>query len=65
MEKSPDSNLVAESQAVTDVSLIMTGTTPSNEEYYPTIVISTLMGLLKDTSLAQYHSAVVDAVMNI
>ncbi|OCK80049.1 hypothetical protein K432DRAFT_405035 [Lepidopterella palustris CBS 459.81] len=65
MEQSPDSNLVAESQAITDVSLIMTGTTPSNEEYYPTIVISTLMGLLKDTSLAQYHSAVIDAVMNI
>ncbi|KAF2204804.1 hypothetical protein GQ43DRAFT_387121 [Delitschia confertaspora ATCC 74209] len=65
MEQSPDTNLVAESQAVTDVSLIMQGIAPSNEEYYPTIVISTLMGLLKDNSLAQYHSAVVDAVMNI
>ncbi|KAF2500193.1 ARM repeat-containing protein [Lophium mytilinum] len=65
MEQSPENALVAESQAITDVSLIMTGTTPSNEEYYPTIVISTLIGLLKDTSLSQYHSAVVDAVMNI
>jgi FKBP12-rapamycin complex-associated protein len=65
MEQSPDKHLVAESQAVTDVSLIMQGIAPSNEEYYPTIVISTLMGLLKDHSLAQYHSAVVDAVMNI
>ncbi|KAF2473283.1 uncharacterized protein BDR25DRAFT_257609 [Lindgomyces ingoldianus] len=65
MEQSPDKHLVAESQAVTDVSLIMQGVTPSNEEYYPTIVISTLMGLLKDTSLVQFHSAVVDAVMNI
>ncbi|KAF2267940.1 ARM repeat-containing protein [Lojkania enalia] len=65
MEQSPDKHLIAESQAVTDVSLIMQGITPSNEEYYPTIVISTLMGLLKDTSLAQFHSSVVDAVMNI
>ncbi len=65
VEKSPESNLVAEAQAVTDVSLIMSGITPSNDEYYPTVVINTLMGLLKDTSLVQYHSSVVDAVMNI
>ncbi|KAF2871907.1 armadillo-type protein [Massariosphaeria phaeospora] len=65
MEQSPDKHLIMESQAVTDVSLIMQGITPSNEDYYPTIVINTLMGLLKDTSLIQYHSAVVDAVMNI
>ncbi|KAF2000099.1 ARM repeat-containing protein [Amniculicola lignicola CBS 123094] len=65
MELSPEKHLDAESQIVTDVSLIMQGITPSNEEYYPTIVISTLMGLLKDTSLVQFHSAVVDAVMNI
>ncbi|KAF4546613.1 Phosphatidylinositol 3-kinase tor2 protein [Lasiodiplodia theobromae] len=65
VEKSPEHNLQAEAQAVTDVSLIMSGITPSNEEFYPTVVINTLMGLLKDTSLAQYHSAVVDAVMNI
>ncbi|KAJ9649752.1 phosphatidylinositol kinase- protein kinase tor1 [Coniosporium tulheliwenetii] len=65
VEKSPESNLVAEAQAITDVSLIMSGITPSNDEYYPTVVINTLMGLLKDTSLVQYHSSVVDAVMNI
>jgi FKBP12-rapamycin complex-associated protein len=65
IEQSPDKHLIAESQAVTDVSLIMQGITPSNEEYYPTIVISTLMSLLKDTSLVQFHSAIVDAVMNI
>ncbi|KAJ4349705.1 phosphatidylinositol kinase- protein kinase tor1 [Didymosphaeria variabile] len=65
MEQSPDKHLILEAQAVTDVSLIMQGITPSNEEYYPTIVINTLMGLLKDTSLSQFHSSVVDAVMNI
>ena len=65
VEQSPENNLIAEAQAVTDVSLIMNGVTPSNEEYYPTIVINTLMNLLKDSSLTQYHSQVIDAVMNI
>ncbi|KAF2738156.1 hypothetical protein EJ04DRAFT_574120 [Polyplosphaeria fusca] len=65
VEQSPDKDLIAEAQVVTDVSLIMQGVTPSNEEYYPTIVISTLMALLKDNSLLQFHSSVVDAVMNI
>jgi FKBP12-rapamycin complex-associated protein len=64
-EKSPDSNAAAEAQAVTDVSLIISGITPASDEYYPTVVINTLMGLLKDTSLTQYHSQVIDAVMNI
>ncbi|KAF1987263.1 phosphatidylinositol 3-kinase tor2 [Aulographum hederae CBS 113979] len=64
-EQSPESNLVAEANTMTDVSLIMNGTTPSNEDYYPTVVINTLMGLLKDNSLAQYHSNVIEAVMNI
>ncbi|KAI9656704.1 MAG: phosphatidylinositol kinase- protein kinase tor1 [Trizodia sp. TS-e1964] len=65
IEKTPESNLKAESQAVTDVSLIMNGLTPSNDEYYPTIVINTLINVLKDSSLATYHSAVIDAIMSI
>ena len=64
-EQSPESNLVAEAQTVTDVTLIMNGITPSNDEYYPTVVVNTLMGMLKETSLVQHHSAVVDAIMNI
>lgn len=65
VEQSPENNLAAEATAVTDVSLIMTGLTPSNDDYYPTVVITTLMNLLKDTSLMQYHQNVIDAVMNI
>ncbi|KAL2355347.1 TOR1 phosphatidylinositol 3-kinase [Cryomyces antarcticus] len=65
MEQSPESHLVVEAQQFTDVSLIMNGLTPSNDEYYPTIVISTLMGVLKESTLSQHHSAVIDAVMNI
>ncbi|KAI9833190.1 MAG: hypothetical protein M1819_003813 [Sarea resinae] len=65
IEQSPENHLAVEAQAVTDVSLIMNGLTPSNEEYYPTVVINTLMAVLRDSSLSQYHSAVIDAIMNI
>ncbi|KAI9820202.1 MAG: phosphatidylinositol kinase- protein kinase tor1 [Pycnora praestabilis] len=65
MEKSPESHLAAEAHAITDVSLIMNGMPPSSEEYYPTVVINTLLNLLKDSSLSQYHSGVIDAVMII
>jgi serine/threonine-protein kinase mTOR len=65
LEKSPESNLVDQALAVTDVSLIMGGLTPSNDEYYPTVVINSLMAMLKDPSLANHHSQVIDAVMNI
>ncbi|KAF3938362.1 hypothetical protein ABW19_dt0205056 [Dactylella cylindrospora] len=43
----------------------MTGLTPSNDEYYPTVVINSLMNMLKDQSLSTQHSAVIDAIMNI
>jgi len=43
----------------------MTGLTPSNEEYYSTMVINSLMNMLKDPSLGQHHSSVIDAIMNI
>ncbi|KAF2487814.1 TOR1 phosphatidylinositol 3-kinase [Neohortaea acidophila] len=65
IEDSPESNLRAEAEAESDVTLIMKGITPSNEDYYPTVVINTLIHMLKDDALKQYHSAVVEAVMNI
>jgi len=65
MEQSPESNLIQESQQVNDVTLIMRGITPSHEDYYPTVVINTLMGMLKEPTLAQFHYAVVEAVMAI
>ncbi|KAL9017036.1 MAG: hypothetical protein Q9185_005638 [Variospora sp. 1 TL-2023] len=64
MEASPEVRLRNESQAVSDVALIMQGLTPNNEEYYPTVVFNTLLqNVLKDASLAQYHSAVIDAIV--
>ncbi|KAG8626630.1 hypothetical protein KVT40_005575 [Elsinoe batatas] len=65
MEQSPEKNLIAEAQNVTDVTLIMNGMTPSNDDYYPTIVIQTLVGMLKEPALAQYHTSTVDALMSI
>ncbi|KXT09741.1 hypothetical protein AC579_9320 [Pseudocercospora musae] len=65
VEESPESNLKADSGAESDVTLIMKGITPSTEDYYPTVVITTLMLMLKEDTLKQYHSGVVEAVMNI
>ncbi|PGH33947.1 FKBP12-rapamycin complex-associated protein [[Emmonsia] crescens] len=65
-ESSPDIHHVNEVQTVSDVSLIMQGLTPSNDEYYPTVVINTLLqNILNESSLAQYHSAVIDAIVTI
>ncbi|KAH3683007.1 hypothetical protein WICPIJ_006011 [Wickerhamomyces pijperi] len=49
----------------TDVSLLMQGIGPSAEEYYPTVVISTLMKILKDPSLAAYHSSCIQTIVLI
>ncbi|ODV94288.1 hypothetical protein PACTADRAFT_4233 [Pachysolen tannophilus NRRL Y-2460] len=48
-----------------DVALLMQGMSPSNEEYYPTVVVHTLMKMLKDTSLGAHHTAVIQAIMYI
>lgn len=65
-ETAPDIHHINEVQTVSDVALIMQGLTPSNEEYYPTVVINTLLqNILRENSLAQYHSAVIDAIVTI
>ena len=66
MQASPDTRLQSEAQPVSDVALLMSGLTPDHEDYYPTVVMNTLMQtVLKDTSLAQYHSAVIEAIVTI
>ncbi|KAK2747845.1 phosphatidylinositol kinase- protein kinase tor1 [Onygenales sp. PD_40] len=65
-ESTPDVHYINEVQTVSDVSLIMQGLTPSNDEYYPTVVINTLLqNILSESSLSQYHSAVIDAIVTI
>ena len=64
-ENTPDTS-DTEPQYTSDVALIMNGMNPSNEEYYPTVVMNVLMhNVLRDNSLSQYHAAVVEAIVNI
>ncbi|TVY35909.1 Serine/threonine-protein kinase [Lachnellula subtilissima] len=64
-ERSPEMQLRLESNQTTDISLMMTGLTPSNKEYFPTVVINALLQILKDPSLVQHHAVVVEAIMQI
>ncbi|KAI1348531.1 TOR kinase [Xylaria sp. FL0043] len=64
-ERTPDAKRSVDTNRMTDISLMMTGLTPSNKEYYPTVVINSLLHILKDQSLAQHHAAVIEAIMNI
>ncbi|KAI0105114.1 TOR kinase [Nemania sp. FL0031] len=64
-ERTPEAKRSVESNRMTDISLMMTGLTPSNKEYYPTVVINALLNILKDQSLAQHHASVIEAIMNI
>lgn len=64
-EKTPEMQRRSESNQLTDISLMMTGLTPSSKEYFPTVVINALLQILKDHSLAQHHAAVIEAIMNI
>ncbi|KAK3682072.1 phosphatidylinositol 3-kinase tor2 [Podospora appendiculata] len=64
-DKAPHTQRRPEATQLTDVSLMMGGLTPSQEDYYPTVVINALLHILKDQSLVQWHGNVVDAIMSI
>ncbi|KAK3827302.1 MAG: armadillo-type protein [Linnemannia gamsii] len=48
-----------------DVSLLMAGIDPANDEYYPTVVINALLKILKDPSLSQQYQPATQAILNI
>ncbi|KAI8813143.1 armadillo-type protein [Cladochytrium replicatum] len=56
---------VAAGGAGTDLTWMPLGMGPSHEDYYPTVVITALMKILKDPSLNLHHTAAVTAVMYI
>ncbi len=64
-ERSPEVQHRVDSAQTTDISLMMTGLTPSSKEYYPTVVVNALLGILNDHSLVQYHQDVISAIMSI
>lgn len=55
----------AQQQIPIDVKLVLNGTLPSSEEYNPTVVITSLMTLLKDPAMAANHTRIVQAVLRI
>ena len=49
-----------------DVSLIIGGLSPQQDEYYPKVVFMTLMNnVLQDPALATHHSSVIEAIVSI
>ncbi|KAI8344851.1 armadillo-type protein [Chlamydoabsidia padenii] len=48
-----------------DVTLLMMGIGPSSEDYYPQVVMHSLMKILRDPSLSQHHYPVIEAIMSI
>ncbi|ORY80056.1 PtdIns-3-kinase tor2 [Protomyces lactucae-debilis] len=65
LERGPEDHLPEQKALTQDASLLVTGMGPSAEEYYPTVVITTLMSILKDQSLSTHHTAVIQAIMYI
>ncbi|CUS21363.1 LAQU0S03e00848g1_1 [Lachancea quebecensis] len=66
VERTSNTNITAEQNAPRiDVALLMQGMSPSNDEYYPTVVIATLMKILKDPSLSSHHTSAIQAIMHI
>lgn len=64
--KGHDAETVARQNAPPiDMELLMKGKSPTNDDYFPTVVIRTLIRILKDNSLTAHHLAVVQAIMTI
>lgn len=65
VERKTEDDSAEYDSAPIDILLLMQGMSPSSDEYYPTVVITTLMGLLKDPSLVTHHNAIAQAVLHI
>jgi FKBP12-rapamycin complex-associated protein len=64
--KGHDAETVAKQNAPPiDMELLMKGKSPTNEDYFPTVVIKTLIKILKDASLSTHHLLVIQAIMTI
>ncbi|GMM28463.1 phosphatidylinositol kinase-related protein kinase [Martiniozyma asiatica (nom. inval.)] len=61
-----DAETVAEQNAPSiDMELLMKGKSPTNEDYFPTVVIKTLLKILKDPSFSTHHLLVAKSLMQI
>ncbi|KAG2355693.1 atypical PIKK FRAP protein kinase [Suillus spraguei] len=51
--------------AVNAVAISQTGSLTGSDDYYQTVVITSLLAVLKDQSLSNHHHTVIEAIMNI
>lgn len=64
-EMSEDTTTLEQNSIPIDISLLIQNISPSSEEYYPTIVVNTLLKILKDNSLSVHHPTAVQAIVNL
>jgi FKBP12-rapamycin complex-associated protein len=50
---------------VTDITLLMNSPTTSNEDFYQTVAINSLVSVLNDSTMKEFHYEAVEAVMLI
>ncbi|KAG2108898.1 PIK-related protein kinase, partial [Suillus discolor] len=51
--------------AVNAVAISQTGSLMGSDNYYQTVVITSLLAVLKDQSLSNHHHTIIEAIMNI
>lgn len=52
-------------QHSTAIDLLIKGMSPSNEEFYPSVVMHSLVKILNDNSLSSYHTNTLQTIMRI
>lgn len=60
-----DPNAETSGPRVTDITLLMNIQTPSTDEYYQTVVVNSLVNVLNDPTMKEYHYEAIQAVMLI
>ncbi|OZJ02458.1 hypothetical protein BZG36_04099 [Bifiguratus adelaidae] len=61
----PNEGMVDSKYLSNDVTLLMTGLSPTSEEFAPQVVIFSLMKILKDPTLSTLHDNVIQAIIHI
>jgi len=60
-----DPNAESSGPRVTDITLLMNISTPSNDDYYQTVVVHSLVSVLNDSTMKELHYEAIQAVMLI
>lgn len=65
VRKTEEGSEERESEIPIDVKLLMKNVSPMSDDYYPTVVITTLMGLLEDKDVSMHHTKIAQAILFI